>query len=113
MSNKLNRSYGVWWNSVQEFKPKTLERVLATYKTIHGTYLVVIAQYIPPKTVDGFDFMSDDWDPEDSECTEHDEETDIHYVVEGWWEASLEVEINYHIGEKIEYWSYLPKIELK
>ncbi len=99
------------WFDVKEVKPKTLERVLSVYKD-NGTYIAVIARYIPPKTVESEDFFSIEAEADD----EWDEEKEVYYVVEGWWEASFESDMNYKISSRcreIEYWAHLPNVEVK
>lgn len=92
--------------------PEAKESVLALVKEKwSGELYIERACYIPPETVRADHFFFDDLEDESAE--KYDEELDIYWVAEGWWEDSKEANINWKIsGEVIGWWS-LPKIEVE
>jgi len=92
--------------------PEAKESVLALVKEKwSGELYIERACYIPPKSIRADDFFLDDL--EDESVEEYDEELDLYWVAEGWWEDSHEANVNWKItGEVIGWWS-LPKIEVE
>ncbi len=92
--------------------PQAKESVLALVKSKWGDELYIErACYIPPKSIRADDFFLDDL--EDESVEEYDEELDLYWVAEGWWEDSHEANVNWKItGEVIGWWE-LPKIEVE
>lgn len=95
------------WVAVSEGLPKARQRVLAFYTNDCGARRIEIACYTPPRTVRAEDFLSDDYYGEGYD--EYDEENDCFWVVEGWWEDSLEAEINWKIISPVTHWMPLPE----
>ncbi len=97
------------WIDFKKEKPKCLERILVSYKPRSGSkYVIVLAQYVKPKTILSEDFLSEDYWTEES-VTDYDEERDAYLVVEGFWEMSFESDMNHKINEDIEFWMPLPE----
>ena len=90
------------WIKTDAEKPKALEKVLAYGLNALGKGRIVMAQYIPPKTVLSEDFLSDEFG---CECDEYDEENDCYWVTEGWWESSEEADTNWQISLKITHFA--------
>ncbi len=95
------------WIKVELKKPPAAISVLIAHKNSLDKYWVSIAQYVPPKTVLAEDFLSNDIDT--LSCEEYDEKNDCYWVIEGWWEASVSAEINWHISDEVTHWMPLPK----
>lgn len=93
------------WISVNERMPEAKQRVLAFYTNEYEKSRIETACYIPPRTVLVEDFLSEDAEG----CEEYDEEKDCYWVVEGWWESSLESDENWMITNKVTHWMPLPK----
>ena len=97
------------WVSVKEGLPEPLRQVLTIVKYEHGT-TIVMAEYVPPKTVLAEDFVNE-------ECgeglDEYDEEKDCYWTKEGWFEWQHEAEIHYLICGDVIYWQPLPQHNLK
>lgn len=94
------------WISVDESLPKVLKPVFAYVVCKNGYEYVQRAAYTPPKTVLAGIFLSDDYDT--SELEEYVEEQEDYYVVEGWWEESVETDASYRITGTVTHWMPLP-----
>ena len=101
--NKLTQ-----WVPVSERLPECKKSVFVSCISPHtGNRFTQKAVYISPKTVLADDFLSDECDCSDG-IMEYDEEKDCYWVTEGWFEDSLEAEINYHITWEVTHWMTLP-----
>lgn len=70
------------WISVETEMPESGQHVLAYYTNSFSKGRRIRAEYIAPKS------REVDWecaDP-DTQCVEHDEESDSFYLTEGWYE---------------------------
>jgi hypothetical protein len=90
------------WIPVGERLPEARKDVMVVIVTPLGTRQVDKACYIPARTVLSEDFLSDEYDV--SDCQEYDEENDSYWVVEGWWEASFESDMNWKISNTAILW---------
>jgi len=96
------------WIPVSERLPECKKSVFVSCISPHtGNRFTQKAVYISPKTVLADDFLSDECDCSDG-IMEYDEENDCYWVTEGWFEDSLEAEINYHITWEVTHWLPLP-----
>lgn len=94
------------WISVNEQMPEPRERVLAFYTNEYKRNRIELACYIPPRTVKAEDYLSE----EAEGCSEYDEENDIYWVIEGWFEDSWESDMNWQLNQTITHWMPLPEI---
>jgi len=70
------------WISVEERLPESGENVLAYYTNSFSKGRRIRAEYVAPKSREA------EWecaDP-DTQCVEHDEESDCFYLTAGWYE---------------------------
>ena len=92
------------WISVEDELPEAAVRVYAVQQYINEVGKIIMwqtmAQYIPPMTINADDFL-DPYYADDLQ--EYNEEDDIFYVKEGWFETNIESDINYKIND-IKYW---------
>jgi hypothetical protein len=96
------------WVSVKDALPECKKSVFISCTSPHtGNRFTQKAVYISPKTVLADDFLSDECDCSDG-IMEYDDENDCYWVTEGWFEDSLEAEINYHITWEVTHWQPLP-----
>jgi hypothetical protein len=72
------------------------------YKASHGAELITIADFIPYKTVQSPDFLSEECDPGD--CDWYDEENDCYWVNECWFESSYEADTNWVLTDEVIGW---------
>jgi hypothetical protein len=93
------------WIPVAERLPEVGNKVLAYYINELKNGRIVIAEYVPPKTILSEDFFDYDYDGLD----EYDEDNDCFWVIPGWWEGSLEAEKIWLIASEILYWQELPE----
>lgn len=92
--------------------PEAKESVLALVKEKwSGELYIERACYIPPETVRADHFYFDDLEDESAE--KYDEELNIYWVAEGWWEDSKEANVNWKISGEVIGWWELPKIEVE
>lgn len=94
------------WIKTSELMPESEQRVLGFYTNEYGRSRIETAVYIPPRTVKAEDFLSEDAEG----CDEYDEESDIYWVTEGWFESSWESDTNWKLNQTITHWMPLPKI---
>jgi len=92
------------WIPVSERLPESLQPVFAKVKT-NGKIFITAAQYVAPKTVLASNFLDDEY-REGAE--EYDEEIDDYWVVEGWWENSIEADVNWKLSGEVIAWRPLP-----
>ena len=96
------------WVSVKVALPECKKSVFISCVSPHtGNQFTQKAVYISPKAVLADDFLSDECDCSDG-IMEYDDENDCYWVAEGWFEDSLEAEINYHITWEVTHWQPLP-----
>jgi Protein of unknown function (DUF551) len=69
----------------------------------NGKGATTMAQYIAPKTTDADDFLAEEW-CSDPEMTEYDEEKDVYWVLEGWFEYTLEADMSYRLSRPVSHW---------
>jgi len=93
------------WIPCETRLPKSLQPVFAKVK-MNGKILITAAQYVAPKTVLSSDFLSEEFDTEGIE--EYDESIDDYWVVEGWWENSIEADTNWNLSGEVIEWRPLP-----
>jgi len=92
------------WIPCETRLPESLRPVFAKVK-MNGKIFIVAAQYVAPKTVLASDFLDDEY-REGAE--EYDEEMDDYWVVEGWWENSIESDVNWKLSGEVIEWRPLP-----
>jgi hypothetical protein len=92
------------WNKITDkdsFPEQKRVLVLIKYGSPNKRYWITVAEYIPAMT------------EEDSEeaygTSNYDENTDIYYVPEGWYEYPFDVESNLKINGEVIYWMPLPE----
>ena len=96
------------WISVTERLPDSGKHVLAYYTNSFSKGRRIRAEYIAPKS------REVDWEcaDTDTQCVEHDEESDSFYLTEGWYElmdnwdeySSIAV-----VEGVVSHWMPLPK----
>jgi len=109
------------WIDVAKRKPKAEQPVLVAYKNILGDSRIVMASYIPPKTVLSIDFfyvpspmycfdnpMDESFDTGDFE--EYDTEKNCNWVLESWWEWSWRSHIQWKVDGEVTRFRPLPKL---
>lgn len=92
------------WIPVNERLPERLQPVFAEVK-MNEKIFITAAQYVAPKTVLASDFLDDEY-REGAE--EYDEEIDDYWVIEGWWENSIEADTNWMLSGEVTHWRPLP-----
>lgn len=100
------------WISIEERMPNVREKVLVRCESRpSGNEYVCQAYYIPGKTVDADDCCMR-WD---DECTEYDEENDVYWVLEGWYEQIYNWDEYSSIGiaDFVTHWMVLPEMPKK
>ncbi len=95
------------WNSVDKKKPEAMIKVLAYGTNSLYKGRVIMAEYIPKNTIDSNDFLDDEFL---GDYSEYDDEKDIYWVKEGWWESSEESDTNWKVSLDITHWMSLPAI---
>lgn len=87
--------------------PDVSRRVQVLCRNMHGRRYVTIATYVPFMSIEEEEFMDYDfWGDGD-----YDEETDVFYTPEGWYEVMFAGEgAVSKISDIVEGWAYLPPI---
>lgn len=88
------------WISVKDEKPKGGVPVLAYFKNEFGKQRIIKAFYAPKFTIE---------DIGENDFVEYDEENDIFYTPEGWYENNEYDEVNYFVDCKVTHWQPLPE----
>ena len=105
---------GVWastnWISVKDRMPKSKTCVLVTVKTRDGEHVVLIARHVNAREVD-----SEDYEWQDAEIDwDYDEENDIYWVPECWYEGNFVEEntswiIDEYADGIVTHWMPIPE----
>jgi hypothetical protein len=97
------------WISIEEAQPKPEQRVYVvceqTFEDKKYRYQTM-AEYIPYMTVKEDDYMAD----EDHGDGDYNEEEDVYYTPEGFYEWQSETEMHWKITTKVTHW--MPLIAL-
>ncbi len=108
----------VQWFDVNDQLPESQKRVLICVdytrqkwdeenkKTIEViVQRITIGEYVAPRTA-----LAEEWfeEPENN-LVDYDENNDIEYVCEDWYESPIEPELFYAIEGKVTHWMYLPE----
>lgn len=88
------------WISVKEANLEVWKKYIVLLKNKEGKTYSGLAQYFPSKTVLEEDFISDECYEEES-ITEYDEENDCYWVREGWFEHTIEGEMEYRLSDEV------------
>lgn len=98
------------WVSIEDAQPNPQQRVYVVCENPkYGGGVVrfqTMAEYIPPMTVKEEDYMSDEYQGEG----DYNEDEDVYYTPEGFYEWQSEPEINWKISAKVTHW--MPLIPL-
>jgi hypothetical protein len=90
----------IQWVPVAERLPKLNKVVFVKIDAEKGQNITV-ASYVPPRTILASDFL----DPDYAEgCEDYDEEKDCYWVLEGWFESTIEAEINCQLSGTVTHW---------
>ena len=92
------------WIAVTDTMPKPEQNVLAYYENSYGKNRIVRAYHVPKNCMEIIDF--DYWDDRD---LDYDEEKDIYYCPEGWYESNEHEEVNWRIDEAVTHWQPMPE----
>ena len=87
------------WIPVEEVKPPSREMILVKIDRDEGKTWILLAEFIPAKTVYAEDFF-EDYDEDDMD---YDEDEDMYYVPETWVECSY-FGISHMFSEKVIEW---------
>lgn len=96
------------WISIEEANLEVWKKYIVLLKNKEGKTYSGLAQYFPSKTVLEEDFISDECYEEES-ITEYDEENDCYWVREGWFEHTIEGEMEYRLSDEVIMVMPLPK----
>ena len=98
------------WIDINKEKPKPKQRVYVICEYINHNGKIVhfqtMAEYIPYMTLKEEDYMHEDWAGEG----DYNEEEDVYYTPEGFYEWQSSADINYLLSTKVVYWMPLFKI---
>lgn len=94
------------WISVEDRLPENETKVIAFFVNSYKKNRTITAQYIHKRSIKAEDFLdidvSEDW-------FDYDEEKDIYWTPEGWYEFQEMSDINYYIDDEITHWMPLPE----
>jgi hypothetical protein len=93
------------WISIKDRKPQTEETVIVLCETKNHHRYVTVADYIAYRTVLAEDHMDQDSDPD---FDDYDEEKDISWAREGFYEYMTMADNNYYIADNVTHWMRLP-----
>ena len=108
MALPREKTYG--WISVKDRMPESKTCVLVTVKTRNGKHVVMIACHVNAREVD-----SEDYEWQDAEIDwDYDEENDIYWVPECWYEGNFVEEntswiIDEYADGIVTHWMPLPE----
>ena len=94
------------WTKVRDGLPDTGKRVSVLFENKQGYYRRALAEYVAKRTILQEDFISDEYE----DFVDRDEENDIDYAPEGWYEYNFESEISMHMTMKVTHWMKQPKL---
>ena len=98
------------WISVKDRMPESKKRVLVTVKARNGKHFVLIACHVNAREID-----SEDYEWQDAEIDwDYDEENDIYWVPECWYEGNFVEEntswiIDEYADGIVTHWMPLPE----
>ena len=87
------------WVDAKEKRPKNGSRVIILLANQNGVRWASIADYVASRETKACDYM----DPDCPDFVDYDEDADMEWAPEGFYEACYFTEINYHI-EKVTHW---------
>ena len=88
------------WTLVEEKLPEYGVSVIVYVKDNCGKNIIIRAMYIAPFTMEQHEDGYDDAD--------YDEDKDIYFVKEGWYENNVYEEAHYAVDGNITHWMSLP-----
>lgn len=98
------------WIPITEKMPNPKQRAyIVCERPRHGGGVIqfqTMAEYVPYMTIIEENYMSDEWEG----CGDYDEEKDIYYAPEGWYEYQSEAEIYYQVSARVTHWMPLFKL---
>lgn len=94
------------WISVDQAMPKSGKTVVVSQVNSYGKQQVISASYCPAMTWEAQPWDSD-WVTED--WCDYDEENDLYYYPEGWYEFGYEMDTWHRISATVTHWMPLPE----
>tara|TARA_R100001086_G_scaffold108115_1_gene54596 strand:+ start:1914 stop:2318 length:405 start_codon:yes stop_codon:yes gene_type:complete len=98
------RRWNSTWISIDNAMPKPGKAVIVSHVSRHGRRNVITACYFPRMN---WEVMS--WECDEEEWCDYDEEEDIYYYPEGWYEFGYEMDTYHHISATVTHWIPLPE----
>ena len=96
------------WRDPNDSKPPALARV-AVILMVNGHFWTTMAEYVPPHTIKGDDYLDEDARGDSMET--YDKIEDDYYVNEGWFESSVVSENKWVLGDPVLWWADVQKPE--
>jgi hypothetical protein len=98
------RRWNSAWFSVDNAMPKPGKAVVVSQVNGYGRRNVITACYLPR-----MNWEVESWECDEEEWCDYDEEEDIYYYPEGWYEFGYEMDTYHHISATVTHWMPLPE----